>query len=102
MYETKDGKWMTVGALEPQFYSLMIDLLDFSKDERSSLPHQMDMNQWETLRSIFSRKFKEKTQAEWSGVRRESSKCCSESPHLLAFADFPVYGCLCATSVRER
>ena len=68
LYETKDGKYMTVGAIEPQFYAKLLQGLEFSPEEMNSLPHQMDNTEWDSLKSVFAAKFKSKTQAEWTEV----------------------------------
>lgn len=57
-YETADGKYMSVGALEPQFYSEFMRILDLDID-------QFDSNN-ETCRAEVQRVFKTKTQDEWS------------------------------------
>jgi len=64
-YETKDGKYIAVGALEPQFYANLLKGLAIDPD---SLPHQMDMNQWPKLRSIFEETFLQSTRDEWAQV----------------------------------
>lgn len=61
-YETKDGKWMAVGALEPQFYKELIEGLELNIDDIE----QMDFS--EKNRKIITNKFKEKTQKEWCAV----------------------------------
>jgi alpha-methylacyl-CoA racemase len=61
VYETADGKWMAVGALEPQFYAELVRVL-----ELSDLPAQHDRTQWPELRARFSARFKERTRDEWA------------------------------------
>ena len=43
-YECADGRWVAVGAIEPQFYAALLAGLGLDLD---SLPHQMDRAQWE-------------------------------------------------------
>ena len=43
VYETADGRWVSIGALEPQFYSVLCDVLDLD-DEVSR--HQLDAARW--------------------------------------------------------
>ncbi len=61
-YETKDGKYMAVGALEPKFYEELLNKLNLSDEE---LQHLNSAKSHE----IFAKKFKEKTQKEWCEVR---------------------------------
>ncbi|XP_065200954.1 alpha-methylacyl-CoA racemase-like [Planococcus citri] len=69
VYETKDGKFMAVGALEPQFYNELIVKLDFSPEE---LPQLGD---FEESRIKLQNKFKQKTQEEWCEVFDLSDAC---------------------------
>lgn len=61
-YETKDGKWMAVGAIEPEFYKEFIKGLGLNIDE---LEH---MQNFESNKKIIARTFKEKTREEWCKV----------------------------------
>jgi len=88
VYETSDGKWMAVGALEPQFYAELVRLL-----ELDDLPAQHDRSRWEEQRSRFAARFKERTQQEWAGVFDGTDACvapiltwseASKHPHIAA------------------
>jgi len=63
-YETKDGKWMAVGALEPAFYREFIEGLGLKIDE---VEH---MDNFQSNREIIANKFKEKTREEWSNASK--------------------------------
>jgi alpha-methylacyl-CoA racemase len=71
-YETRDGKFMAVGALEPQFYAAFLDGLGISADE---LPAQMDRSGWPKLRERFTAAFKQKTRDEWCAVFDGTDAC---------------------------
>ncbi|KAL4801599.1 CoA-transferase family III domain-containing protein [Aspergillus unguis] len=74
-YETKDaGKYFSVGALEPQFYAALIKGLGFQKEE---LPSRDDRDNWPALREIFTKRFKEKTRAEWESVFDGTDACAT-------------------------
>ena len=88
VYETSDGKWMAVGALEPQFYAELVRLL-----ELDDLPAQHDRSRWEEQRSRFAARFKERTQQEWADVFDGTDACvapiltwseASKHPHIAA------------------
>lgn len=65
VYETKDHRFVAVGALEEKFYLELLKGLDI---ELSSLPHQMDKSQWPVVKSNFSEVFRTKTRDEWMDV----------------------------------
>lgn len=68
-YETKDGKWMAVGALEPQFYEQFIQGLGLNIDEIQQIGDN------ESNRKIIAKTFKEKTREEWCSVRYIFNQC---------------------------
>lgn len=59
-YETRDGRYMSVGAIEPQFYATLLDKLGLQGDEAP--PQYGD---WAEAKRVMARRFKAKTQAEW-------------------------------------
>ncbi|MFI6367704.1 CaiB/BaiF CoA transferase family protein [Nocardia sp. NPDC050630] len=73
-YETADGKYMAVGAIEPQFYAQLLAGLEFDPEY---LPEQNDPDSQEYLRKLFADKFKTKTQDEWTAVFDGTDACCT-------------------------
>ena len=71
VYETADGKHMSVGALEPQFYAELLRLLDLT----DTAPDRYDINQLGALRETLISKFLEKTQAEWTEIFEGTDAC---------------------------
>ncbi|MGH9030678.1 MAG: CaiB/BaiF CoA transferase family protein [Acidimicrobiia bacterium] len=71
-YETADGKYVSVGALEPQFYAELLERLGLAGEE---LPAQMDRSGWPQLRERFTAVFKSKTRAEWCDVLEDTDAC---------------------------
>lgn len=71
-YETADGLYMAVGALEPQFYKqLLIGLgLDINDENHS----QMNIGEMKTK---FEQIFKTKTQKEWTEIFNKLDACCT-------------------------
>ena len=61
-YETKDGKFVAVGALEQKFYEEFVDCLGLSI---SKLPERLDPANWEKLTNSFGTILKSKTQNDW-------------------------------------
>lgn len=68
-YKTKDGKFMAVGALEPQFYANFLRALDLSDDEYSQF------ESYNTSREKFEAIFITKTQKEWSEIFENADAC---------------------------
>jgi alpha-methylacyl-CoA racemase len=86
VYETADGKWMGVGAIEPQFYAELLRVLDLD-----DLPAQRDPGQWAELRSRLAARFKERTRDEWAEAFAGTDACvapvltwteAAEHPHI--------------------
>jgi alpha-methylacyl-CoA racemase len=59
-YRTSDGEYMSVGALEPQFFAELARVLDIP-----GLPEQNDVATWPTMRELMAATFASKTRAEW-------------------------------------
>nr|XP_019937338.1 PREDICTED: alpha-methylacyl-CoA racemase [Paralichthys olivaceus] len=71
-YQTSDGKYMAVGAIEPQFYRQLLQGLELDPAE---LPAQMSISDWPELRRMFTERFASKTQAEWAGIFDGTDAC---------------------------
>lgn len=71
-YITSDGKYMAVGAIEPQFYTELLKGLDL---DPSDLPGQMSYTEWPKLKKMFIGRFLEKTQAQWCEVFDGTDAC---------------------------
>jgi alpha-methylacyl-CoA racemase len=72
VYETADGKYMAIGAIEHQFYAELLERTGL-KDE--DLPFQMDREQWPSLKDRFTALFKSKTRDEWQSILEGTDAC---------------------------
>jgi alpha-methylacyl-CoA racemase len=72
VYETKDGEYVSVGAIEPQFYAL---LLKHTGLEGEALPSQTDRTRWPEMHERLKRIFKNKTRAEWTEIMQQTDIC---------------------------
>jgi alpha-methylacyl-CoA racemase len=72
VYETADGKYMAVGAIENQFYAELLERTGL-KDE--DLPFQMDRSQWPSLKERFAALFETKTRDEWQELLEGTDAC---------------------------
>ena len=71
-YETQDGKFVSVGAIEPKFYAELITRLEL---DNAVLPPQHDRTGWPELRSRFAAAFRSKTRDAWCAVFEGSDAC---------------------------
>jgi alpha-methylacyl-CoA racemase len=71
-YETKDGKYIAIGSIEPKFYD---DLLLRLGLQATDLPEQHDRKGWPALRKVFADRFLEKSRDEWCKVFDGSDAC---------------------------
>ena len=72
-YETADGKWISIGSIEPQFYALLLEKTGLQGDE--SLPKQMSREDWPQLKEKFADVFKSKTRDEWDAIMLGTDIC---------------------------
>lgn len=73
-YETKDGRYVAVGALEPQFYAALLNGLGFSGKEEWA-KKRMDPRTWAAQKEIYTKAFKGKSRAEWEGIFDGTDAC---------------------------
>jgi alpha-methylacyl-CoA racemase len=93
-YETKDGRYVAIGSIEPQFYA---ELLRLTGLEGEALPRQMDRSQWPALKERFAAVFRTRTRDEWCELMEGSDVCFApvlsmgeayEHPHNVARRTF--------------
>jgi len=72
VYETSDGKWISIGSIEPKFYA---ELLEKSGLGASDLPDQNDREKWPQMTATFAEVFKQKTRDEWCAIMEGSDIC---------------------------
>jgi alpha-methylacyl-CoA racemase len=72
-YETADGRYMAVGALEPQFFAELVGVLGIEFD----LARQDDPAAWPGLRVQLRDAFKRRTRAEWERIFDGTDACVS-------------------------
>lgn len=73
VYETADGKFVSVGAIEPQFYQLFLEKLGLASDP--AFANQMDEAAWPALRARVAVVFRSRTRAEWCDVLEHTDVC---------------------------
>ncbi|KAJ8126043.1 hypothetical protein O1611_g7594 [Lasiodiplodia mahajangana] len=73
-YETRDGKYMSVGALEPQFYAVLVKGLGLAHKGWDQT--RWDRDTWPEMKAAFESVFKSKTRSEWETIFDGTDACC--------------------------
>ncbi|MFF3482984.1 CaiB/BaiF CoA transferase family protein [Streptomyces sp. NPDC002701] len=96
-YETADGRYMAVGALERRFYEEFTELLGL----REYASAHRDLSRWGELREAVAARFRTRTRDEWTAVFEGSDACVApvlslreapHHPHLAARGTFTGHG----------
>ena len=74
VYKTSDGKYVSIGALEPQFYKELLERLGLEKDAPPPGAH-LNPAKWNELRPQLEALFKTKTRDQWCEVFQDSDAC---------------------------
>ena len=94
-YECADGKFVSIGSIEPQFYALLREKLGLTED--TAFDAQMDKAQWPILKSRLTDIFKSQTQRHWQSLMEGTDICFGaiqsmadalEHPHNVARGTF--------------
>ena len=97
-YETRDGKFIALAPIEPQFYAEMLERLGLADE---NLPDRNDRANWDALRDRFAAVVRGKTRDEWCAVFEGSDACYApvldlqeapHHPHNVARGTFQVFG----------
>jgi alpha-methylacyl-CoA racemase len=84
-YECADGKWISIGSLEPQFYALLLEKTGLKDD--ADFAAQMNSAQWPALKERLTALFKTRTRDDWCADMEMTDVCfapvlsMSEAPH---------------------
>lgn len=74
-YRTRDGGYMAVGALEPQFYAALVRGLGL--EGKGWEGRRLDRGCWPEMRRVFGELFGSRTRAEWEAVFDGTDACCT-------------------------
>ena len=87
-YETADGKWVSIGSIEPQFYAELLQRLGI---EPEGLPAQNDRAGWPAMKDRLTAIFRTRTRDEWTALLEGTDVCfgpiltmteAAEHPHI--------------------
>lgn len=71
-YETSDGKYVSVGCLEPQFFAIMVEKCGFPEDHRKD---QTSKATWAARAEQYAEVFRSKTRDEWMAIFEGTDAC---------------------------
>jgi alpha-methylacyl-CoA racemase len=71
-YQCADGKWVSIGSIEPQFYALLLEKTGISDPDFKS---QMDRGAWPDLKAKLAAVIATKTRDEWSALMEATDVC---------------------------
>ena len=71
-YETKDGKYVSIGSIEPQFYA---ELMRLAELDPADFGAQMDASSWPVMKEKLAAVIKAKTRAEWDALMEGTDVC---------------------------
>jgi len=77
VYRTSDGGWVSVGAIEPQFYAELVSRLGVADDELLTPARQNERTVWVEAKKRMAQVFGTRTRAEWEVVFEGSDACFS-------------------------
>jgi alpha-methylacyl-CoA racemase len=72
-YETSDGKWISIGSIEPQFYVILLDKAGLKED--LDFAQQMNAMIWPELKDRLTALFLTKTRDEWCAIMNDTDIC---------------------------
>jgi alpha-methylacyl-CoA racemase len=95
VYETSDGKFVSFGSIEPQFYAELLELTGLGAE--ADLPHQLDKARWPEMKERLARIVATKTRDAWCEIMDGSDVCfapvltygeAARHPHAVARSSF--------------
>jgi alpha-methylacyl-CoA racemase len=72
-YETADGRYIAVGAIEPQFYATLVEALGLADD--AELADPLDQSRWPAQKARLTELFRSKTRDEWCALLEGIDAC---------------------------
>jgi alpha-methylacyl-CoA racemase len=108
-YECSDGKYVSIGSIEPQFYAELLRLTGLEGDEEFS--RQLDRSMWPHLKERIAALFRTKTRDEWCALMEHTDVCfapvltlreAAQHPHNVARGTFVELDGVCQPAPAPR
>ncbi len=71
-YQCGDGKWISIGSIEPQFYALLLEKTGITDPAFAA---QMNRGEWDNLRAKLAEVIATKTQSQWCEIMDGTDVC---------------------------
>ncbi|WP_324248597.1 CaiB/BaiF CoA transferase family protein [Actinomarinicola tropica] len=84
VYETADGKYVSIGSIEPQFYAELLRLTGLT--DEADFAAQQDRSRWPQLKERLTEVFRTKTRDEWCEIMEGTDVCFAP---VLSIAEAP-------------
>lgn len=97
-YECADGRWISIGSIEPQFYKLLLEKLGIPLEEADYNAH-FKPDRWPALKARIAGVFRTRSSQEWCQLMEDTDVCFApvlsvaeapEHPHNRARGSFMV------------
>ncbi len=85
-YETSDGRYLAVGAMEPRFFDELVSRMDLDRD---SLPAQWDRSRWPELTAVLAEAFRTRTRDQWCALLEHAPVCVTPVLDMLEAPQHP-------------
>ena len=72
VYECADGEYISLGSIEPQFYSELMRITELDQEE---MHKQMDRNNWTSMKEKIAQRIRTKTRADWEELMEGTDVC---------------------------
>ena len=73
VFECSDGKYVSIGSIEPQFYALLLEKTGLADD--TAFAKQMDASQWPVLKIKLAEVMRTKSSAQWCKIMEGTDVC---------------------------
>jgi alpha-methylacyl-CoA racemase len=85
-YQCSDGRWISIGSIEPQFYALLLEKTGITDP---AFQQQMNRAEWPALRAKLAEVIKTKSRAEWCAIMDATDVCFAPVLDLTETASHP-------------
>jgi alpha-methylacyl-CoA racemase len=86
-YECSDGKYVSIGSIEPKFYELLLEKTGLKED--TDFRQQMNQKKWPELKEKLAAVFRSKTREEWCAVMEGTDVCFAPVLSMSEAAEHP-------------
>lgn len=96
VYTCADGRWITIGALEPQFWAVLLEKLGLTADE---MGNRADRGLWPAMRTRLADIFRSETRDHWTALLQDTDACFAP---VLSPAEAPDHPHNCARGIFSK